>query len=70
MPSPPRAPNHPFPTQISNRELSLYGQRRCSIVFFLHIPFPTSQIFRALYCGDELLNVCSFVSFTPTLALR
>jgi hypothetical protein len=56
--------NHPFllpphanTQQISNHEMSVHGQRRCSIIFFLHIPFPTSQIFRALYCGDELLNV-------------
>jgi len=39
--------------------MSAYGQRRSSIIFFLHIPFPTSQIFRALYCGEEILNVRS-----------
>jgi trehalose-6-phosphate synthase len=27
------------------------------MVFFLHIPFPTSQIFRALAYGEELLEV-------------
>lgn len=37
------------------------------MVFFLHIPFPTSQIFRALYCGDELLNVRAW---SPLALLR
>lgn len=38
-------------------------------VFFLHIPFPTSQIFRELECGEELLegilhaNVIGFHTF-------
>lgn len=56
---------HSTISQISNHELSAFGQRRCSIIFFLHIPFPTSQIFRALYCGDELLNVRSSRPVSP-----
>lgn len=28
----------------------------CRKVFFLHIPFPTSQIFRELECGEDLLQ--------------
>jgi len=28
----------------------------CRKVFFLHIPFPTSQIFRELECGEEILQ--------------
>lgn len=28
----------------------------CRKVFFLHIPFPTSQIFRELECGEEILR--------------
>ena len=41
-------------------------------VFFLHIPFPTSQIFRELECGEDLLegilhaNVVGFHTFDHT----
>jgi trehalose 6-phosphate synthase/phosphatase len=30
--------------------------KSCRKVFFLHIPFPTSQIFRELECGEEILQ--------------
>jgi len=30
--------------------------RYCRKVFFLHIPFPTSQIFRELECGEDILQ--------------
>ena len=30
--------------------------RSCRKVFFLHIPFPTSQIFRELECGEAILE--------------
>ena len=45
-----------LPSLISGYEMRVHKQRKCSVIFFLHIPFPTSQIFRALYCGEELLN--------------
>ena len=45
-----------LPSLISGYEMAVHKQRKCSVIFFLHIPFPTSQIFRALYCGEELLN--------------
>ncbi len=45
-----------LPALVSKYEMAVHKQRRCSMIFFLHIPFPTSQIFRALYCGDELLQ--------------
>lgn len=32
------------------------GQKNVHIIFFLHIPFPTSQIFRSLTHGHELLR--------------
>lgn len=48
---------HHHHAQISNHEMAEYGKRVSSIIFFLHIPFPTSQIFRALAYGEDLLNV-------------
>ena len=33
------------------------AELKISIVFYLHIPFPTSQIFRALPSANELLQV-------------
>eukprot|EP00752_Nemacystus_decipiens_P011628 g10323.t1 len=47
-----------LPKLLSDREkeLSPTHQRRTSIIFFLHIPFPTSQIFRALAHGEDLLQ--------------
>ena len=45
-----------LPSLISEYEMQVHKHRKCSVVFFLHIPFPTSQIFRALYCGEELLT--------------
>jgi len=30
--------------------------KHCRKVFFLHIPFPTSQIFRELECGEQILQ--------------
>ena len=33
-----------------------HGGLSCRTVFFLHIPFPTSQIFRELECGQSILE--------------
>ncbi|CAM9322431.1 unnamed protein product [Pylaiella littoralis] len=45
-----------LPKLLSDREKRVSQQRQTSIIFFLHIPFPTSQIFRALAHGEELLQ--------------
>lgn len=45
-----------LPSLVSAHEERVHRHRKCSIIFFLHIPFPTSQIFRALYCGEDLLK--------------
>ncbi|CAM9720797.1 unnamed protein product [Discosporangium mesarthrocarpum] len=58
-----------LPKMLSDWEQERLGRRKTSIVFFLHIPFPTSQIFRALAHGDELLqgmlsaNIVGFHAF-------
>lgn len=41
-----------LPRYLDNREPG----KSCRKVFFLHIPFPTSQIFRELECGEEILQ--------------
>ena len=43
--------------QVAAEEMRAFQKRIVNIVFFLHIPFPTSQIFRALHCGEQLLHV-------------
>eukprot|EP00904_Undaria_pinnatifida_P011972 jgi/Undpi1/7905/HiC_scaffold_24.g10377.m1 len=45
-----------LPKMLSDTEKEATQQRETSIIFFLHIPFPTSQIFRALAHGDDLLQ--------------
>mmetsp|Transcript_44982 Transcript_44982/g.140907 ORF Transcript_44982/g.140907 Transcript_44982/m.140907 type:complete len:1068 (-) Transcript_44982:2259-5462(-) len=45
-----------LPKLLGDAEMRLMGERRSKIVFFLHIPFPTSQIFRTLSCGEALLQ--------------
>ncbi|CBJ31301.1 Trehalose 6-phosphate synthase, family GT20 / Trehalose 6-phosphate phosphatase [Ectocarpus siliculosus] len=45
-----------LPKLLSDREKDATQHRQTSIIFFLHIPFPTSQIFRALAHGEELLQ--------------
>jgi len=57
------------PKYIHTSEVIKYGCRRSKMVFFLHIPFPTSQIFRELECGDAILegmlhsNIIGFHAF-------
>ena len=42
--------------QLTAYELENFGRRTTRKVFFLHIPFPTSQIFRELDCGQTILQ--------------
>ena len=58
-----------LPKLLHLEEVAQYGRSMTRKVFFLHIPFPTSQIFRELECGEELLegmlhaNVLGFHAF-------
>lgn len=45
-----------LPKLLSDLEVNQYGECVTSKVFFLHIPFPTSQIFRELECGESILE--------------
>ncbi|KAL7566116.1 hypothetical protein ACA910_003890 [Epithemia clementina (nom. ined.)] len=45
-----------LPEQLTKFELETFGRRMTRKVFFLHIPFPTSQIFRELECGESILQ--------------
>jgi trehalose 6-phosphate synthase/phosphatase len=49
---------HDYHLSLLPRYLSEPGliTAACRKVFFLHIPFPTSQIFRELECGEDLLQ--------------
>jgi len=44
------------PKMVNDREMLQHGGRQTHMVFFLHIPFPTSQIFRELECGESILE--------------
>ena len=45
-----------LPKLLHEEEVAQFGRSMTRKVFFLHIPFPTSQIFRELDCGEELLE--------------
>jgi hypothetical protein len=46
-----------LPKMLDDKERNLYSGRSITKkVFFLHIPFPTSQIFRELECGEAILE--------------
>jgi len=45
-----------LPKLLDTSEQARYGTRTSKMVFFLHIPFPTSQIFRELECGEAILE--------------
>ena len=47
---------HDYHLSLLPRMLDREPARSCRKVFFLHIPFPTSQIFRELECGEEILQ--------------
>ena len=46
------------------------AELKISIVFYLHIPFPTSQIFRALPSANELLQVELELQFQWSVPIR
>ncbi len=46
---------HDYHLSLLPKYLNQEPARSCRKVFFLHIPFPTSQIFRELECGEEIL---------------
>lgn len=45
-----------LPQKLSEWEHEKFGMKVTRKVFFLHIPFPTSQIFRELECGERILE--------------
>jgi trehalose 6-phosphate synthase/phosphatase len=45
-----------LPRMLFDQEMAHYSRSILRRVFFLHIPFPTSQIFRELECGEALLE--------------
>jgi trehalose 6-phosphate synthase/phosphatase len=45
-----------LPKYLHEQEESLHGGRTLQMVFFLHIPFPTSQAFRELERGENILE--------------
>ncbi|CAB9521106.1 trehalose-phosphate synthase [Seminavis robusta] len=45
-----------LPMMMQAIELSKFNRTVARKVFFLHIPFPTSQIFRELECGEAILE--------------
>lgn len=47
---------HDYHLSLLPRMLDKEPAKSCRKVFFLHIPFPTSQIFRELECGEEILQ--------------
>ena len=45
-----------LPQRLEQLEVIKLGRSMSRKVFFLHIPFPTSQIFRELECGEAILQ--------------
>jgi trehalose 6-phosphate synthase/phosphatase len=45
-----------LPLKLTEWEITKFGKKVTRKVFFLHIPFPTSQIFRELECGEKILK--------------
>ncbi len=45
-----------LPKMVTESEKARFGRRRAHVVFFMHVPFPTCQIFRALPQSDLLLE--------------
>jgi trehalose 6-phosphate synthase/phosphatase len=45
-----------LPLKLQEWEMTKFGKKVTRKVFFLHIPFPTSQIFRELECGEKILK--------------
>ena len=47
---------HDYHLSLLPQYLNEEPAKSCRKVFFLHIPFPTSQIFRELECGEQILR--------------
>jgi len=45
-----------LPKMIHDAEIEETGKRTVEMIFFLHIPFPTSQVFRELEHGEAILE--------------
>jgi len=45
-----------LPKLLHDFQINEIGRRYINMVFFLHIPFPTSQIFRSFFCSNDLLK--------------
>ena len=45
-----------LPEAIAKYDLAAHGYRKHKIIFFLHIPFSTSEVFRSLQNGGDLLR--------------
>lgn len=52
------------PHYLVQQCMSTYGGSRPAMVFYMHAPFPTSEIFRTLHVRDELLHALLDVSRT------
>lgn len=45
-----------LPKLVHEKDIEMRGNRTIQCVFFLHIPFPTSQVFRELDKGEQILE--------------
>merc|ERR1719162_803040 len=45
-----------LPMMMNQMEMAKFNRTVTRKVYFLHIPFPTSQIFRELECGEAILE--------------
>jgi len=45
-----------LPKFMENSQIEQFGRRTTNTIFFLHIPFPTSQVFRELEYGEPILE--------------
>ena len=45
-----------LPKMIHEAEIELFNERTIQMVYFLHIPFPTSQVFREIEYGGNILE--------------
>ena len=45
-----------LPKRIHEDEIELFNERTIQMVYFLHIPFPTSQVFREIEYGGDILE--------------
>ncbi|GMI02684.1 hypothetical protein TrVE_jg6927 [Triparma verrucosa] len=45
-----------LPKFMESTQINQFGRRTTNTIFFLHIPFPTSQVFRELEYGEPILE--------------